>query len=253
MRSVLTTRSGLSVALFAHRGLHQVEPENTLAAFQRALEAGVDGIELDVRQAACGTLICFHDPYTRRLTGQHGRVRRLKLGQLLALRVQNPVSGRGRPIATLDEALALLSDSLEIILDLKQEGVRSTHLERDTVALLRRHGLCESIVISSFNPWVLRRTRKIAPEFRTALIAGTKLALRLFNPAYCDALHVRHSLLNGPWPRYRVAPSRLILWTVDRKSELPRPLPDSVRGVISNDPRRLRPARSKSPSSGRLA
>ena len=66
------TRSGLPVAVIAHRGCHQREPENTLAAFAEALALGVDGIELDVRQAACGALICFHDNYTKRLLGRSG-------------------------------------------------------------------------------------------------------------------------------------------------------------------------------------
>ena len=113
------------------------------------------------------------------------------------------------------------------------------------MALLRRHGVCERVVISSFNPWVLKRVKQIAPEFRTALIAGSRLAVRLFNPAYCDGLHVHHSLLTRRWFWGPAIPKRLVVWTVDQRSDLPRPVPDAVRGIITNYPRRLRPVRRR--------
>jgi glycerophosphoryl diester phosphodiesterase len=239
--------------VIAHRGCHQREPENTLAAFAEALALGVDGIELDVRQTACGGLICFHDSYTKRLLGRSGRVGRLSLERLLEMPVVNAESGVERPVATLDETLDLLADSVEVILDLKQESLRPTTLERDTVALLRRHGVCERVVISSFNPWVLKRVKQIAPEFKTALIAGSRLAVRLFNPAYCDGLHVHHSLLTRRWFWGPGIPKRLVIWTVDQRSNLPRPVPDAIRGIITNYPRRLRPARRLESSRRRLA
>lgn len=239
------------MAVFAHRGCHQREPENTLAAFAEALTQGVDGIELDVRQTACGSLICFHDGYTKRLLGRSGRVQRMALDQLLSRPVRNQKSGRVRPLATLDEALALVADKVEVILDLKQESIRPTSFERDTVAMLRRHGVCERAVVSSFNPWVLKRIKQIAPEFRTALIAGSRLSVRLFNPAYCDGLHVHHSLLTKRWFQGFASPTRLVVWTVDQRSHLPHPVPDSVRAVITNHPRRLRPVRAPSVALGR--
>lgn len=225
------------MSVIAHRGAHQREPENTLASFAEALALGVDGIELDVRLTGSGHLVCLHDPYTRRLLGRSGRVSRKSLEELLEFEVQHPTRKRRRPIATLNEALELLSDSVEIILDLKQESVRRSPLEQETVGLLREHGLCDNVVISSFNPWVLKRVRQIAPEFRTALIAGTRLEVALFHPAYCDTLHVHHSLLARKWFAARVT-GKIVVWTVDRRTELPRPIPDFVRGIITNQPGR---------------
>lgn len=242
MVRIPVTRSGRPLAIIAHRGCQEREPENTLAAFAEALALGVDGIELDVRQAACGSLICFHDAYTRRLLGTSGRVGRMELGRMLEFKVRNERSGKVRPLATLDEALELLAGRVEVILDLKQESVRDVSLERDTLRLLRRHGMQDGVVISSFNPWVLRRTKAAAPEFRTALIAGTRLAVRLFNPAYCDGLHVHHSLLATRWFAGLRASSGLVVWTVDSRTDLPQPVPDSIRALITNFPRRWRPA-----------
>lgn len=253
MASSLFTRSGRPVAVFAHRGVHQREPENTLAAFAEAQALGVDGVEFDVRQTACGQLVCLHDPYTRRLLGRSGRVRRLTLEQLLEHQVLHPSGRKRRPLATLDEALSLLSDSMELVLDLKQESVRDSSLEKDTVAALRRHGLSDSVVISSFNPWVLKRARQLAPEFRTALIVGSRLGLSLYQPSYCDTLHVHHALLSRRWFKARPLASRILVWTVDHPTELPDPIPDFVRGIISNRPRLWLGGRRPHGASGRLA
>ncbi len=253
MPGALHTRSGRPVAVFAHRGVHQREPENTLAAFAEALASGVDGVEFDVRQTADGQLVCLHDPYTRRLLGRSGRVRRLTLGELLEHQVRHPTRKKRRPLATLDEALSLLSDSVELVLDLKQESVRDSSLEKDTVAALRRHGLCESVVISSFNPWVLKRVRQLAPEFRTALIVGTRLGLSLYQPATCDTLHVKCALLSRRWFQARTQTSSILVWTVDHPSDLPDPIPDFVRGIITNQPRLWLGARGRSRALGRLA
>lgn len=248
----LLTRSGRPVAVLAHRGVHDREPENTLAAFALALSTGVDGVEFDVRQTACGQLICFHDPYTRRLLGRSGRVRRLSLEQLLACEMRHPTRKTRRPLATLDEALALMSDSVELVLDLKQESVRDSSLEKNTIAALRRHGLSESVVISSFNPWVLKRTRQLAPEFRTALIVSTRLGWSLYQPAYCDTLHVHHAMLSRRWFLARPPKSRLLVWTVDHRADLPKDIPDFVRGIITNVPRRFL-GRGGPTGAGRLA
>jgi len=233
------TISGHPVPVIAHRGYHQQEPENSLAAVAEALAMGVDGIEIDIRLAGDGTIVCFHDWYLKRLTGISGRVARLGIHRLLELPLQHPGSRRRRPVATLSDILALVEDRTTIVLDLKKETVRASDLEKKTIAELREFGLCESVVISSFNPWVLRRCRQLAPEFQTALIAGSRLAVRLFDPAYCNSLHLHYELLRRRWfHRLEKNFPRIMVWTVDRKGELDFPLSDNVHGIITNRPER---------------
>ena len=223
--------------VYAHRGYHGSEPENTLAAFAAALTMGVDGLECDVRQTASGTLVCFHDWYLRRLTGISGRLNRTATERFLDLSIRHPTSRKKRPVATLDEVLTLVADSVELILDLKQESVRPSHLEQDTISLLRQHGVEERVTISSFNPWVLKRSKQLAPGFRTALIASSRLGVRLYHPDYCDGLHVHHSLLKRRWFSQAAEQyGRLLVWTVDQRGMLPHPTPDAVRGIITNRP-----------------
>ena len=231
----LKSRSGRRVGVIAHRGDHRHEPENSLAACAEALARGSDGIEVDLRLTADGTLVCFHDWYLKRLVGRSGRVSQTNVEQLLEWPLRHPTSRRRRPVATLPEMLTLVEDRGLLVLDLKQESVRHARLEQETIRHLREFGLCDNIVISSFSPWVLRRVRQIAPQYATALIASTRLGVRLFNPAYCDGLHVDYRLLRCQWFA-RIADQfpRLVVWTVDRKSDLDLPLAGNVHGIMTN-------------------
>jgi glycerophosphoryl diester phosphodiesterase len=233
------TISGRPVGIVAHRGYHRREPENSLAAFAEALVMGSDGIEVDVRLAGDGALVCFHDWYLKRLTGTSGRVGRVGMEHLLETPLVHPRTLRRRPVATLGEVLTLVEDRAHLVLDLKKESVRPSALEGNTIRHLREFGLQETVTISSFNPWVLRRVKQLAPEFSTALIASSRLGVRLFNPDYCDGIHVHHALLARRW-FWRVAGSfrRIMVWTVDRRADLHFPLPDNIGGIITNRPDR---------------
>lgn len=216
------------------------EPENSLAAIAAALAMGADGVEIDVRMCGDGTLVCFHDWYMKRLTGSSGRVSRTGIQTLLERPLLHPTSRCKRPIATLPEVLSLVEDRASIVLDLKKETVRASSLELQTVRQLREAGLRDNVVISSFNPWVLKRVRQIAPEFSTALIASAKLGVHLFHPDYCDTIHVHHSLMQRKWFQHMATDFRsIMLWTVDQTSDIERPLPDNVNGIITNRPDRF--------------
>jgi glycerophosphoryl diester phosphodiesterase len=231
----LPVGSGRRLRIIAHRGDHRSEPENSLAACAAALARGADGLEVDLRLTADGTLICFHDWYLKRLMGRSGRVGQADIAQLLEWPLRHPTSRRRRPVATLPELLTLVEDRVLLVLDLKQESVRHSRLEQETLRWLSEFGLCDNIIISSFSPWVLRRVRQVAPQYATALIAASRLGVRLFDPAYCDALHVDYRLLRRRWfARMAAEFPRLALWTVDRKSDVDLPPAGNVYGIITN-------------------
>src|ERR1044071_10471953 len=94
----------------AHRGASAEQPENTLRAFEAAVDLGADAVEFDVRMSADGHAVVVHDPAVDRTTDGHGLVRDLTLAELKALRVRSSRGGEAdqQEIPTLDETLALL-------------------------------------------------------------------------------------------------------------------------------------------------
>src|SRR5215467_10259431 len=91
----------------AHRGEHHHHPENSLPAFQAAIDAGMDYVELDVRTTSDGQLVLMHDPTVNRMTNGKGKVAEMTFDQIRALDLGARFPGQfpGLKVPTFDEAL----------------------------------------------------------------------------------------------------------------------------------------------------
>ena len=118
-----------------HRGATGYAPENTRASFAKALELGVDGIELDVHVCESGEVVVIHDERVDRTTNGKGKVREMSLPELKGFN-----SGTGEPILTLEEVLDFVNRRAIIDIELKAEGI--SHSVADVVLkYIREHGL----------------------------------------------------------------------------------------------------------------
>src|SRR6202050_1806958 len=102
------------VTVISHRGEHLSHPENTLAAFQAAIDAGADFFELDVRTTSDGRLVLMHDRTVDRTTNGKGAGREMPFDQIRALD-----SGGGTKPPTLEEALNLAHGRIGVYVDCK--------------------------------------------------------------------------------------------------------------------------------------
>mgnify|MGYP001222335903 CR=1 FL=1 len=140
-------------------------PENTLAAFRRALEFPIDGIEMDVHLSRDGHPVVLHDRLLDRTTDGNGPVDEMDLAQIRALDAGSHLTAefRGERIPTLAEVLDLPSGAVEIQVELK--GL-TPGLAGKVVALLRERRLADRAIVTSFVHTVLRDVHEVAPEFR---------------------------------------------------------------------------------------
>lgn len=159
----------------AHRGASAVEAENTLASFERAIEAGVDAIELDVRLTADGHPVVLHDPDVSRTTDGHGLLRDLTLTEVKGLRIRTS-DGDAAEIPTLREALTCCLGRVAVDVEIKNtpgepdfeaDGQRVVDA---SVRTLEDLGGTPSVLLSSFNPWALERAKQLAPGVPTGLL-----------------------------------------------------------------------------------
>lgn len=153
--------------IFAHRGGARCGPENTLAAFARAIRDGCDGFECDVRLTADHEPVIVHDDDLRRLTGAHVSVSREGFAELRKLRVL----GSDQRIPHLDEVLELAAvNAVEGFLEFKQVSER---LAETVVALLRGSlaGPRWWMMAFATRRRVLEYVKKIEPQLRTDVIA----------------------------------------------------------------------------------
>jgi len=165
------------IAVIAHRGEHRAHPENTLPAFQAAIDAGADFFELDVRTTADGRLVLMHDATVDRTTDGHGPVRSLTFDQIRALDAGAKFSPQfaGTRVPSFDEALALAHGKIGVYVDSKDIA------PADLAAALAKADMQSAVAIyggSGFLKKVqaLSPSLKIMPEADSDAIAVAKSA-----------------------------------------------------------------------------
>ena len=184
--------------IVAHRGASHEAPENTLAAFAKAIEIGADMIEFDVRRAPDGSLVISHD-----------RVRKAAL------------------VPTLEDTLRLTKGRIRLDVELKEAGC-----ERDAIDLLLRYFPLSDFCITSFLASTLREARAIHPGIRTGLIFAAWRQGVLNSDADFLVPHYRLAA------RAEQIGKPLFVWTVDDPARtrrlFERPL---VEAIVTNNPR----------------
>ena len=155
----------------AHRGASGagLAPENTLAAFERAIQIGVDAVELDVRSTRDGALVVLHDPLLDRTTDREGPVRELPLAQ-----VREADAGgwfgpefAGQKVPTLAEALDLMRRRALVVIEIKAD-----HLAEAVLRVVDDLVVADQVVIQSFSAETIRRVKAIDAAAPTALLVG---------------------------------------------------------------------------------
>lgn len=235
--------------VWAHRGACDVAPENTLAAFDAAVVAGADGIELDVTRCATGEVVILHDDTLDRTTNGSGRVEALSFDALRRLDAGSWFAPQfaGERIPTLDEALELAGQRLLVNIEIKSvRPLASTGIEELVAASVRARGLQERVIISSFNPAILRRMCRLAPELARALLYAPDLPIVLARAwlrpwVQPRALHPLFSMVDADYMAWaRRKGYRVNVWTVNEESDMAALIGLGVDGIITNHPRRLR-------------
>lgn len=232
----------------AHRGASRAAPPNTIAAFRAAVEAGADGIELDVHLSADGVPVVIHDSTVDATMDGRGRVADLTLGQLKQLDAGSSFDPTfaGERIPELEEVLEMTGESTLINVELKSTSFRDSRLEEAVISLLMRRGRTRNVLLSSFNPLSLRRAKRLAPGIPGALLYGPSLPLPLRKAwlaplAPHEIRHPEHTMIDARyvnWARQRGY--RVNTWTVDDENEMRRLIHTGIDGIITNSPVVLR-------------
>ncbi|MEG1751538.1 MAG: glycerophosphodiester phosphodiesterase family protein [Clostridia bacterium] len=150
-------KSWLVEDYIAHRGLHNLEsPENTLPAFQNAIDAGYP-IEIDVQLLADNTVVVFHDANLSRLAGKDGYLKNLKITDLANIEL----CGTKHTIPTLEQTLQFINGKTPLLIEIKNDE-KVGKLETEVWNLLKNYN--GEFAIQSFNPYVLQWFKDNAPN-----------------------------------------------------------------------------------------
>ena len=215
-----------------HRGARAYEPENTLRSFKRALEFGVDAVELDVRRTKDGSLVVIHDAKVDRTTNGEGLVNEFTLEEIKQL-----VTEKGEKIPTLEEVLDFLDKKVKVLIELKETGI-----EKKVLSLIHQKGLEKNVIIVSFLEEALRKVREREDEVETGLIyvrhknpikVALELRVKYLLPLYrfTHTANVQKAHENG---------LKVIVWTINKQEEVSEYVKKGVDGIASDRPDILR-------------
>jgi glycerophosphoryl diester phosphodiesterase len=234
----------------AHRGASDDVAEHTLAAYERALADGADGVECDVRLTRDGVLVCVHDRRIDRTSSGRGLVSALDLAYLADLDF-----GDRAGVLTLDRLLELVADCgrrIDVAIETKHPSRYAGLVERTLAEVLAKHGLSPAdpdgrvqARVMSFAVSSLRRMRELAPSVPTvalttrlpmaprgallpagAFAAGPSLRLLRTSPSFVDRVHA--------------AGGEVHVWTVNGADDVAYVADLGVDVIITNRPRAVR-------------
>jgi glycerophosphoryl diester phosphodiesterase len=217
--------------VIAHRGASADERENTLPAFERAIEAGADFVELDVQASSDGALVVFHDLDLDRLTPLRGPLRRRELAEL-----------REHGIPTLEEVIEVTRGRIRVMAEL-----RSVHLYRRhdvigrTVALLG-----DQDVLLAFGRRTLQEARRRKPSLRVLQHVGYGVSIRAAaGYAWAVGFHNPRVTSRG-LDRARRLGLETTVYTVNDARRMRRLTAMGVSGIFTDRPALLRETLSSS-------
>lgn len=229
--------------VFAHRGASAHAPENTIAAFELAVNQGADAIELDVKLTADGKAVVIHDQTVDRTTNGSGKVNTLTLESLKKLDARYHFTNfDGTTIPTLDEVFESVGKRTFINVELTNYSSTRDNLVLVVAVIVKRHEMQERVLFSSFTPANLHRMKTILPEVPVALLAtsgllGAAARSTLFVRLSPDIIHpyltdVTQKLMENERKRGR----RVHVWTVNEEKDILRLRSLDVDGIFTDDP-----------------
>lgn len=221
----------------AHRGYSDAAPENTLEAFQAAIDAGADYIELDVQETSDGVLVVMHDSNLWRTTGikkdigmtTYEEVRNLDAGSWFSDAYSQCY------IPTLEEVLEIAKGNTQLNIEIKPDKT-NWHLEASVVELIHEYDLAEECIVTSFDYGTLKKIKSLDENIRTAYVVSVGYG-EFYDMEYVDGFSINSSmiteyLVNAIHNRGK----EVYAWTTNSQQRIQRMVDCGVDNVITDNP-----------------
>ncbi len=229
----------------AHRGFSAIAPENTLAAFEKGIEAGANMLEMDVMLTGDNQVIVFHDHRLGRTTNGSGLVNRSNLNYIRSLDAGLWFGHRFRSerVPLLDEVLEISEGKVRLNIEMKQRRsgkIAIAPLVDKCLRIVDRHRMNEEVIFSSFNLETLRYLHYRAPSMRLAPLYRHNLnpTPRSFPLQYgAQGVILNHLFLNRTTVRqFHNLGMKVFVYTVNGLRRIEKMIRMGVDGVISDNP-----------------
>lgn len=230
--------------VFSHRGYSALAPENTISAFELAIQHGAEAVELDAKMSADGEVMVIHDQTVDRTTNGKGRVNQLTLAELKTLDAGSSFDAKyaGEKIPTLAEVFEAIGGRALINVELTNYESHGDDLLPKVAALVKKFKLQDGIIFSSFHPFNILKARRLLPEVPAGLLTlerGQGKLLRSW-PGRLVAPALIHPWLEDATNEFVAAEHRrgrrVHVWTVNEAEDMRRLFDAGVDGIFTDDP-----------------
>ena len=249
------------ILVHGHRGARAMRPENTIPAFEYAISAGVDVLELDMAVTKDNMLVVSHDPYLEPpvCSGPQPKamIHELTLAQIREWdcgKVQNPLFPKQTPVPgtrmpTLEEVFALaplgafqFNIETKIFADHPELSVTPEEFVKLVLAMVRKHKLENRVMLQSFDFRTLQAMKKIAPEIKLVALweQGDRDFVSIAREAGASVVSPHYSLVTPEKVRAaHAAGLEVVPWTPNASADWDKLIAAQVDAIISDDPAAL--------------
>tara|TARA_R110002072_G_scaffold19756_3_gene72833 strand:+ start:1969 stop:2727 length:759 start_codon:yes stop_codon:yes gene_type:complete len=242
--------------IIAHRGASGLAPENTLAAFTKAIEIGVDRIEMDLRQTIDGEVVVLHDKTINRTTNGWGSIRKISLKKAKRYSAGSWFHHdfSSERIPTFREVLELVDGKTTLLLEIKDGSPYHHGIERNIIRLLNEYDAHDWCIVQSFNDRILNNFRAL-PDLHSDIqklfsafipvapfYGGSRFSYkRLRNYEFAQEVNISYKYVNPLVVRkVHEMKKKVNVWTVNQPENLVKYMKMGVDGIITDYPDRLK-------------
>ncbi len=227
--------------IIAHRGFSNIAPENTLIAFQKAIESGADYFELDVHKTKDNVIVVIHDSSIDRTSSNDmkGKISEMNYSDLTEIRVGYPSKFgdeyKNEKIPTLKEALELAKGKIKVCIEIKVYGV-----EKEVLEIVDALEINKDIIIFSFYSQVLTKIRQLSKSISILFLidSADKMTIKYANEIKVNAIGVGHgtTITKEYLDSAHQQGIEVWKWTVNDENEMQQLIDLGLDGLITNAP-----------------
>ncbi|PXF60072.1 MAG: glycerophosphodiester phosphodiesterase [Deltaproteobacteria bacterium] len=217
--------------IIGHRGAAALEPENTLLSIERAMDIGVDAVEIDVHLSKDKELVVIHDATVDRTTNGTGLVSGYTVQEIKRLD-----AGKEEAIPTLQEVIDFIDRRVMLVIELKEEGT-----ERPVVDLMIRNNLFDKACVVSFWHRLVKTVKEMDSRIKTGvLLVGSPVDACIATQASADALVMKYSFVDQEFVKTAHKKGiKVFIWNIDDQDLIEPYVDMGVDAIGTNDPRVL--------------
>ncbi len=238
--------------IISHRGANKYAPQNTIPAFEKSVQIGTDGFETDVHITKDGQLVLCHNYTIDKTSNGKGKIAEKTLAELESYDFGGYFSPKFKntKIPTVDEFLTFVetTDISVLNIELKSPVENETAIVRETIRLVKEHGLFDKLIISSFDPKLLVEAKEIDESTKTGFLYSPSKKNSYTNRLISKPIEYAKSIgVDAIHPMYIFVDEKLVKnaheagimvnpWTVDGVKTIEKMINCGVDGIITNFP-----------------